>query len=104
MRNILFLEYKLIRFSYDLYLVKCYSSVLALSAIGNALSLCMRVRSRSIETDQARANAMGAVPIAYARAKSISIALEPCVTDIRHPASCPLAAGQARALAGWPHA
>ena len=26
------------------------------------------------------------------------------VTDIRHPASCPLAAGQARALAGWPHA
>ena len=26
------------------------------------------------------------------------------VTDIRHPASCQLAAGQARALAGWPHA
>ena len=44
------------------------------------------------------------VPIAYARACSHSIALEPCVTDIRHRASCPLAAGQARALAGWPHA
>ena len=38
-----YIIYKLIRFSYDLYLVKCYSSVLALSAIGNALSLCMRV-------------------------------------------------------------
>ena len=25
-------------------------------------------------------------------------------TKIRHPASCPLAAGQARALAGWPRA
>ena len=24
--------------------------------------------------------------------------------EIRHPASCPLAAGQARALAGWPRA
>eukprot|EP01048_Picozoa_sp_COSAG05_P006852 COSAG05_NODE_463_length_9555_cov_35.796108_8_plen_48_part_00 len=47
---------------------------------------------------------MGAVPIAYAHACSPSIALEPCVTDIRHLASYPLAAGQARALAGWPHA
>ena len=61
-------------------------------------------RSRAIETDQARAKAMGAVPHAYARAWGLSIALEACVTDIRHPASCPLAAGQARALAGWPHA
>ena len=42
--------------------------------------------------------------IAYARACSVSIDLEACVTDIRYPASCPLAAGHARALAGWPHA
>ena len=48
-------------------------------------------RSRAIETELARANAMGTVPIAYARARSLSIALEACVTDIRHPASCPLA-------------
>ena len=56
-------------------------------------------RSRAIESDLARANQIGTVPIAYARARSLSIALEACVTDIRHPASCPLAAGQARA--GW---
>ena len=61
-------------------------------------------RSRAIETVQARANQIDTVPHAYARACTVSIALEPCVTDIRHPASWPLAAGQARALAGWPHA
>ena len=52
---------------------------------------------RSKERDQARANAMGT---------RLSIALEACVTDIRHPASCPLAAGQprrARWLAGRMH-
>ena len=51
------------------------------------------------------------VESAEASCSSTALLLGPChawtgypKSQIRHPASCPLAAGQARALAGWPRA
>ena len=61
--------------------------------------------SRAIETDQARANAMGAVPHGFQLLRSLAILTSGNrALAIRHTASCQLAAGQARVLAGWPRA